>query len=395
MNKKIEHIIGLLVVVLMLVAVAIRRDGTVLGQQVVGTDMVSSTPSTSAEMKHAALPSAQVCKQLGISDVNELKVVSPNSWTLSDGRILYSSELLGQDIIGYAGNTPLFVLTKGQSILHVVCGPNRESPGFFRKVQRRGLFDKWDGRTFEQASKLQVDGVSGATFTSQAVIDNMKVLIPVMSHDKKGQSHSLFAIQLDGTQMVTLFACLCVLLFGIATATFLKGKRWRMIQLLLNLGVLGFWTGSFISLPLMVGWLSHGANLTSGLVILLILILAIVMPLLGKKSYYCTYVCPFGAAQELMGHLGPKRWKIPTKVMKVLHYTRKGITMTLLLLMWTGITFDLINYEVFSAFLFDQASLFVLVLAGVSLLLSLVVSRPYCRFVCPTGQLLKWSEGKK
>lgn len=69
--------------------------------------------------------------------------------------------------------------------------------------------------------------------------------------------------------------------------------------------------------------------------------------------------------------------------------------MTLLLLMWTGITFDLINYEVFSVFLFDQASLFVLVLAGVSLLLSLVVSRPYCRFVCPTGQLLRWSEGKK
>lgn len=391
MMKRVEHIIGLLIVILMLVAVAIRRDGTILGK----TLEKETVTTTLSDKEQAALPSEERSEKLNIDDVSKLKSISPYSWSLSDGRILYSTELLGEDIIGYAGNTPLFVMTKDSHIIQVICGPNSESPGFFRKVRRRGLFDQWNGKSFGEATDLHVDGVSGATFTSQAVIDNMQVLISIMNNDKTNQNHSLFSIKLDTKQTVSLIFCVLVLLLGIATATFLKGKRWRMVQLILNVCVLGFWTGSFISLPLLIGWLSHGPNLSSGLVILLLLILAIVMPFVGKKGYYCNYVCPFGSAQELMGRIGPKRRKIPAALMKVLHYTRRVITIILLLLMWTGVTFDLINYEAFSAFLFDQASVFVLVLALVFLLLSLFVSRPYCRFVCPTGQLLRWSEGKK
>ena len=394
MMKRVEHIIGLLIVTLMLVAVAIRRDGTLLGKTLEKETKTTSTTILSDE-KQSALPSESCSEKLNIDDVSNLKSISPYSWSLSDGRVLYSTELLGEDIIGYAGNTPLFVMTKDLHIIQVICGPNSETPGFFRKVRRRGLFDQWNGKSFTEANNLHVDGVSGATFTSQAVIDNMQALIPIMNNDKTNQYRSLFSIKLDTKQTVSLIFCILVLLLGIATATFLKGKRWRMVQLILNVCVLGFWTGSFISLPLMIGWLSHGPNLTSGLVILLLLILAIVMPFIGKKGYYCTYVCPFGSAQELMGRIGPKPWKISAALMKVLRYTRRIITISLLLLMWTGVTFDLINYEVFSAFLFDQASVFVLVLALVFLLLSLVVSRPYCRFVCPTGQLLRWGEGKK
>lgn len=390
MMKKVEHIVGLLIVTLMLLAVAIRRDGTILGTTLEKEDTV-----VSVDESQAVLPSDEICSQLQIADASQLKAISPYSWFLPDGRVLYSSELLGKDIIGYAGNTPLYVLTKDSHIIQVVCGSNSETPGFLKRVQRHGLFDQWNGKSFAEATQLKVDGVSGATFTSDAVKKNMQVLIPVMNDDKTQQSHSLFSIQLDTKQMVLLFFCLLVLFFGIATATFLKGKRWRIVQLILNVGVLGFWTGSFISLPLMIGWLSHGPNLSSGLVVFILLVLAIVMPFFGKKSYYCTYICPFGAAQELMGRIGSKHWKIPATWMKILRYTRQTITLCLLLLMWTGVTFDLINYEAFSAFLFNQASLFVLVLALISLLLSLVVSRPYCRFVCPTGQLLKWSEGRK
>ena len=48
--------------------------------------------------------------------------------------------------------------------------------------------------------------------------------------------------------------------------------------------------------------------------------------------------------------------------------------------------------EVFSAFIFQTASVFVLALGGVFLLLSFFVARPYCRFVCPTGTLFKIAE---
>ncbi len=33
----------------------------------------------------------------------------------------------------------------------------------------------------------------------------------------------------------------------------------------------------------------------------IMLVTAFVYPLFGKKSYYCTHVCPFGSLQELAG----------------------------------------------------------------------------------------------
>ena len=53
------------------------------------------------------------------------------------------------------------------------------------------------------------------------------------------------------------------------------------------------------------------------------------------------------------------------------------------------------DYEVFSAFVFQTASAFVLVLGIVVVVLSLFVPRPYCRFVCPTGTLLRLAENRR
>ena len=60
--------------------------------------------------------------------------------------------------------------------------------------------------------------------------------------------------------------------------------------------------------------------------------------------------------------------------------------------MWCGTGFDIMNYEVFSAFMFKQASLAVMILAVVFLILSIFINRPYCRYICPTGALLKLSQ---
>lgn len=83
------------------------------------------------------------------------------------------------------------------------------------------------------------------------------------------------------------------------------------------------------------------------------------------------------------------------RTVKMLDAARKLLWAVLMLCLWTGIWFDWIDYEPFSTFVFSSASWVVIVLAVVFVLLSTVVARPYCRFVCPTGTLLKASQSLK
>ena len=58
----------------------------------------------------------------------------------------------------------------------------------------------------------------------------------------------------------------------------------------------------------------------------------------------------------------------------------------------TGIWVSWIDYELFTAFAVDVAPLGVVIAGGVFILLSVWIPRPYCRFVCPTGTLVKISQ---
>ncbi|MFI3285411.1 MAG: 4Fe-4S binding protein [Rikenellaceae bacterium] len=63
--------------------------------------------------------------------------------------------------------------------------------------------------------------------------------------------------------------------------------------------------------------------------------------------------------------------------------------------MWLGVGFELMDYEIFSAFIISSASTAVLVMAALFLILSLFIQKPYCRFGCPTGALITMAQKTK
>ena len=91
------------------------------------------------------------------------------------------------------------------------------------------------------------------------------------------------------------------------------------------------------------------------------------------------------------------KWQPSPGVLKWLNGFREALWIALLLVMAVGAGFDLMDYEAFSAFMLDQASPVVIVMACAFLVLAVFVPRPYCRFVCPTGSLMKFaqSEGER
>ena len=170
---------------------------------------------------------------------------------------------------------------------------------------------------------------------------------------------------------------------------FVKNKRYRVFQLLLNFVVLGLWGGTFISWSVLVGFMSGGINVWISLIPIVMLITAFVYPLFGKKNYYCTHVCPLGSVQELAGMANHNKWKMSKQTTLYLEHFRKVLFWVLMLLMLAGVWSQWMDYELFVAFVFNSAAWVIILIAVVFILLSFFVQRPYCRFVCPMGSLLK------
>ena len=62
--------------------------------------------------------------------------------------------------------------------------PNQETPKYFAKVKKQ-LLDKWNGMTVSKAMKAQVDGVTGATLSSDAVKKNVVKGLEYYKKNKK------------------------------------------------------------------------------------------------------------------------------------------------------------------------------------------------------------------
>ena len=80
---------------------------------------------------------------------------------------------LATDIEGYVGCTPVKVYIKGGKVLRVEALENEETPKYFDMVEK-GLMKKWNGMPVKTAEKCKVDVVTGATVSSEAVIENVR-----------------------------------------------------------------------------------------------------------------------------------------------------------------------------------------------------------------------------
>ena len=95
----------------------------------------------------------------------------------SDGTYVVNTATLCPNVRGYKGATPLFVYIKDGKVIKVEAQKNHESPKFFQKV-RQGLLPKYAGMKLSKAGKASgVDGVTGATYSSNAVKRNVQAAV--------------------------------------------------------------------------------------------------------------------------------------------------------------------------------------------------------------------------
>lgn len=362
------RLLSLVVVMLVLSAAAILRDGRIFGHDLRQT--------------HAAVAS--------VAQGSDTLEVQP------DGTFVVNTRVLAKDVQGYGGPVPLKIhIDKDGRLTAIEAEPNAESPSFFDRAKE--LFSRWQGKTIDEAMAEDVDAVSGATFSSKAIIRNVqRGLAYAKQHGladggKGAQEESAERTVATGWTLGSIVALIAVLL-GAVVPLFTNNRRLHLVQLVVNVVVLGLWTGTFVSYTLFLRLFAGGVSLSAiGTLAapLLMLIVALLYPLAGRSGHYCAHVCPFGSAQELAGKLSRRKLRITPRVLRVLTALRNLLWGVLMALLLTGTCTAWIDYELFTAFIYSSASVWVIVLAVLFLVLSVWVPRPYCRFVCPTGALMK------
>ncbi len=315
-------------------------------------------------------------------------VESDTMVVLSDGTMVVNTADLGKDIEGYGGRVPLKIYLKDGKVDRIEAEPNAETPDFFNKA--KVVLIKWQGKTPEEGAAMKVDAVSGATYSSTAIIGNVRRGLAYAAD--KGDAIS------GGTTsglLVKNIVLLVVVLAGAIVPLFKKGKGWHVAQMVLNVVVTGLWCGTFLSYSRLIYFASSGFSLMVPLASIVMLIAAFVYPLFGRKSYYCSHLCPLGSAQELAGMACRRKIKMSRGLVKALETFRIILWGVLTVLVLVGVWTAWTDYELFAAFVFRSASVGILIAAAAFLLLSVVVPRPYCRFVCPTGTLFKVAQNSK
>ena len=93
--------------------------------------------------------------------------------TRNGNEVIVNTTAIAGDIKGYIGTTPMKIYISKNKIEKIEFLPNQETPKYFFKV-KKAMLNKWDGMTVNSAMKAKVDGVTGATLSSDCVKNTLK-----------------------------------------------------------------------------------------------------------------------------------------------------------------------------------------------------------------------------
>jgi NosR/NirI family transcriptional regulator, nitrous oxide reductase regulator len=235
----------------------------------------------------------------------------------------------------------------------------------------------------------EVEGVTGATMTSQAVA---KGVVIAASRKQAAEPEPPPAAESWWSRIaVADVGSALVILGGIAMAfTNLRGIGWlRVAYQLVVFVFLGLTNGVLLSQAQLVGWAQAGVPHGAGALIFLT-IAAILLPITTRRNVYCTHLCPHGALQQLTLRYARPRVLVPPRLRRVLGAIPAVLLVVVLVVAMTHLPVSLVGLEPFDAYVVGVAGGATLTIAIVGAIASLFVPMAYCRYGCPTGSLLEW-----
>jgi NosR/NirI family nitrous oxide reductase transcriptional regulator len=177
---------------------------------------------------------------------------------------------------------------------------------------------------------------------------------------------------------------------GLASYLVLKQRSRKAIFALMIFSILyfGFWRVGCVCAvgsPQNIALSLFGADYVVPITVVAFFLFPLVFTLFFGRTF-CAAVCPLGAVQDLVLQ---RPVKVPGWVessLRSLAYIYLGAA---ILFAATGSAFIICRYDPFISIFRLSGSLNILILGGCLLLIGVFVGRPYCRFLCPYGVILR------
>jgi spermidine synthase len=319
--------------------------------------------------------------------LNYFKVSQPDG---KPAGFIFSSQDLSPDVTGFGGkiNLAIYIDPAGKLLNFRIIRSN-ETPAYLELLSR--WLPTLNGRQlFQPQPFANVHAVTGATVSSKAVL----AILQTSSHK--------FAEQALGQTLQTVPAA------KIQKPKYMPDANaiYLITALIFTLLVIffgGFWSRlAFLAFNLIIGGLLFNTQYSTEQIATILslhspaaglsaaFLLVVGAPLLAVLfgNIYCGYLCPFGAAQELLSYIVPARFKHQPSIEKMqkARFVKYVVLFILIIAFFisrdrTTLTPDLLIS------IFNLKST-ILLIAAIAILGSLFYGRFWCRYLCPAGAFL-------
>ena len=308
-------------------------------------------------------------------------------WADEKGRRLLGYIKISQ-AMGYGGPMTIAVSTDPDAkITGIGILDHKDTPTYFTRILEDGFIKSILGKSYQNDLLLDqdIDGVSGATKSSQAMVESVRNAVRAIAVSQLG-----IDIPAENNQKIKFALPEIILLLLFTLGIFARSKNvkrkssLRWVSLLTGLVCLGFvydnpLTISMVNQLLLGFWPQWHTSLYLYLLVGGILILFIV----EGKNPYCRWICPFGAAQDCIGKITNARSRSIGSFRGFLKWTHRFITLLAILVALYYRSPGFTGYEVFGALFKMWGSAFQFIVIALVFFMSLYTIRPWCNFLCP------------
>ncbi len=294
-------------------------------------------------------------------------------------------------VIGYCGPTDtLIALDAHGKVIGAEIRDSWDTREHVGDVRRdRHFLKTWNAMPWERIAAMDlkeagVEGVSGSTLTSMGIARSMVYRFAEAAKTQAAEPPLSLGARDVGLVGVVAFAALVAF-------TPLRGQRYAVWALRITvIGYIGLINGDLISQSLLMGWARSGVpwRLAPGLVLLTAT--ALIVPWSTRRQLYCAQICPHGAAQACLGRLMKRKPHLPRSLEHGLRWLPPLTVVMVLAAVMLALPLDLADIEPFDAYLLGTAGAATILIAVVGLAAALFVALAYCRYGCPTGQVLEF-----
>ncbi len=125
-------------------------------------------------MKKIVMKTVGYCSLIVAALIMQSWMAGDKTITKENGMTVINTTTIGKDVQGFMGPTPLKIYIQKNKVVKIEALKNQDTPKYFLKV-KKALLDKWNGLKVKDAQNLKVDAVTGATYSSEGVIENVKL----------------------------------------------------------------------------------------------------------------------------------------------------------------------------------------------------------------------------